>query len=43
MKSSLLPLLVREFAEHIVCPAERLDQEHLVSVEALLQNTEDWN
>lgn len=43
MKSSLLPLSVCEFAEQIVCPAERLDQDHLLSVEAFLQNTEDWN
>lgn len=43
MKSSLLPLSACEFAKHIVCPAEHLDQEHLVSVEALLQKTEDWN
>lgn len=43
MKSSLLPLSACGFDKHVVCPAEHLDQEHLVSVEALLQKTEDWN
>lgn len=42
MKSSVMPLSVCEFAEHIVCPAEGLHGRYLISVDALLQNTVNW-
>lgn len=41
MKSSVMPLSVYEFAEHIVCPTEGLHGRYLVSVDTLLQNMVD--